>query len=74
MAGTSPGPISTGPAQQHLRTILAYLDVYPLGQPEVFIHFKDDLIDQDGNVSVAGTAGFFKEVMQEFKDHIVRLT
>ncbi len=74
VAGTSPGPLSTGPAQQHLRTILSYLDVYPLGQPEVFIHFKDDLIDQDGNVSVDSTAGFFRDVMQEFRDHITRMT
>jgi chromate reductase len=36
-------------AQQHLRNILAYLDVPTLGQPEAFIHAKDGLFDEAGN-------------------------
>ena len=32
--GASPGAVGTAVAQQHLRTILAYLDVPTLGQPE----------------------------------------
>src|SRR6478752_2403880 len=39
--GASVGTIGTSVAQQHLRTILAYLDVPTLGQPEAFIHVKD---------------------------------
>jgi chromate reductase, NAD(P)H dehydrogenase (quinone) len=40
IVGASIGAIGTAAAQQHLRNILAYLDVPLLAQPEVFIHFK----------------------------------
>ncbi len=48
--GISVGVIGTALAQQHLRNILAYLDVPTLGQPEVFLQSKDGLFDADGNI------------------------
>ena len=51
--GISPGAIGTALAQQHLRNILAYLDVPALGQPEAFIQAKDGLFDADGNIGEA---------------------
>lgn len=48
--GASVGVIGTAMAQQHLRNVLAYLDVPTLGQPEAFIHVKDGLFDEDGNI------------------------
>lgn len=48
--GVSVGAIGTAMAQQHLRNILAYLDVPTLGQPEAFIQAKDGLFDADGNI------------------------
>ena len=48
--GASVGAIGTSMAQQHLRNILAYLDVPTLGQPEAFIHAKEGLFDADGNI------------------------
>lgn len=48
--GTSPGAIGTALAQQHLRNVLAYLDVPTLGQPEAFIQAKDGLFDEAGNI------------------------
>jgi len=56
--GTSPGSIGTANAQQHLRNILAYLDVPTLGQPEAFIQFKDGLIDDQGQIADASTKAF----------------
>ncbi len=47
--GASVGAIGTALAQQHLRNILAYLDVPTLGQPEAFIHAKEGLFDSAGN-------------------------
>ena len=49
--GVSVGAIGTAVAQQHLRNILAYLDVPTLGQPEAFIQAKEDLFDSDGGVA-----------------------
>jgi chromate reductase len=51
--GVSVGAIGTALAQQHLRNVLAYLDVTTLGQPEAFIQAKDDLFDADGKVGEA---------------------
>lgn len=51
--GASVGPIGTAMAQQHLRNILAYLNMPTLGQPEAFIHNKDGLYDEAGNIGEA---------------------
>ncbi|HSW39886.1 MAG TPA: NAD(P)H-dependent oxidoreductase [Acidobacteriota bacterium] len=48
--GVSAGMTGTAPAQQHLRNILACLDVYTMGQPEMFIQMKETLFDQEGSV------------------------
>lgn len=64
IVGASPGAVGTAAVQQHLRSVLGYLDMPTLGQPEVFIHFKDGLIDEQGRISVGST----KEFLQGFVD------
>lgn len=51
--GASIGSTGTALAQQHLRNILAYLNMPTLGQPEAFIHHKDALYDDAGEISEA---------------------
>ena len=48
--GVSVGATGTALAQQHLRNVLAYLDVPTLGQPEAFLQAKDGLFDAAGNI------------------------
>ena len=48
--GVSVGAIGTAVAQQHLRNVLAYLDVPTLGQPECFIRASEDLFDAAGDI------------------------
>ncbi len=48
--GASVGSIGTALAQQHLRNILAFLDVPTLGQPDAFIQVKEGFFDQEGNI------------------------
>jgi chromate reductase len=48
--GVSVGAIGTALAQQHLRNMLAYLDVPTLGQPEAVIQAKAGLFDAAGNI------------------------
>lgn len=48
--GVSVGAIGTAIAQQHLRGILAYLDVPTLGQPEAFVQAKEGLFDESGQI------------------------
>lgn len=57
--GVSISAIGTAMAQQHLRNILAYLDMPTMGQPEAFIHAKDSLFDADGNIG-AGSKDFLQ--------------
>ena len=48
--GVSVGAIGTAMAQQHLRNVLAYLDMPTLGQPEAFVHAKEGLFAADGSI------------------------
>lgn len=64
--GVSIGAIGTALAQQHLRNILAYLDVPTLGAPEAFIQAKDGLIDANGNIGEAS-----KQFVQGWVDQYV---
>jgi chromate reductase len=49
--GISVGAIGTALAQQHLRNVLAYLDVPTMGQPEAFIQNKEGLFDDQGHIA-----------------------
>lgn len=60
VVGASVGAVGTAAAQQHLRNILAYLDVPTLGQPEVFIHFTEGLIGDHGEISRPETEAFLQ--------------
>ena len=59
------GAIGTAIAQQHLRNVLAYLDMPTLGTPEAFIHAKDGLFDEAGNVG-PGSRGFLQGWMDKY--------
>ena len=63
--GVSPGAMGTAMAQQHLRNILAHLDMPTLGQPEGFIHAKEGLFDQDGNIGM-DSRKFFQNWMNNY--------
>jgi chromate reductase len=64
--GASPGAAGTSMAQQHLRNVLAYLDMPTLGQPEAFIQVKDGLFDSDGNIGNADTKRFLQRWMDQY--------
>ena len=64
--GASMGPIGTAMAQQHLRNILAYLNMPTLGQPEAFIQNKDGLYDAAGNIGPDSL-----KFLQDWVDHYV---
>ncbi len=66
VVGVSVGAIGTALAQQHLRNILAYLDVPTLGAPEAFIQMKDGLIDAAGEIGPDS-----RKFLQEWMDAYV---
>lgn len=63
--GVSVGAIGTALAQQHLRNVLAYLDVPTLGQPEAFIQAKEGLFDDAGNIG-PGSKPFIQGWMDKY--------
>ena len=69
--GVSVGAIGTAMAQQHLRNILAYLDVPTLGQPEAFIQAKDGLFDASGEIG-AGSRKFLQDWIDRYVAWIKR--
>ncbi len=69
--GVSVGAMGTALAQQHLRNILAYLDVPTLGQPEAFIQAKDGLFDAAGNIG-ADSLGFLQGWMDRYVAWVTR--
>jgi len=64
--GASVGAVGTAAAQQHLRNILAYLNVPTLGQPEAFLHAKEGFFDADGHIGADSRA-----FLQGWMDHYV---
>jgi chromate reductase len=66
ICGTSPGAIGTACAQHNLRPTLAYLDMIMLSQPELYLQFKEGLIDSEGNVGNEGTQKFLQGFVDKF--------
>jgi chromate reductase, NAD(P)H dehydrogenase (quinone) len=65
--GTSIGAAGTAMAQQHLRNVLAYLDVPTLNQPEAYLQYRDGLINQAGEVSDEKTRAFLQRWMDAYR-------
>jgi chromate reductase len=63
--GISVSAAGTAMAQQHLRNVLANLDMPTLGQPEAFIHARDGLFDADGGIGPDSRA-FLEDWIRHF--------
>jgi chromate reductase len=72
--GMSIGGISTAVAQLHLRTILAYLDMPTLGQPEAYLQHKEGFFDDAGNIANAETKKFLHGWMDKYVAWVKKLT
>lgn len=66
VVGASIGAPGTSMAQQHLRNMLAYLDMPTLGQPEVFIQVTAGFFDQNGDLALADTRQFLQGWMDAY--------
>lgn len=73
VVGASVGAPGASMAQQHLRNILAYLDVPTLGQPEVFIQVKDGLFDEGGKLANAESKAFLQGWMNRYVEWVKKL-
>ena len=68
--GTSPGAVGTAVAQQHVRSILGFLNSPQMNSPEAYIQFKDGMIDDAGNIANASTAEFLRNYLKAFHEFI----
>ena len=71
--GTSPGAIGTAVGQQHLRSILGFLNAPQMNTVEGYIQFTPGLITDDGEVTVDSTREFLRTYMEEFHAFITRV-
>ena len=63
--GTSGGKPGTSMMQQHLRNVLAYLDMPTLNQPEAFVQWTDGLVTPAGEIG-DGSREFLDGWMRAF--------
>ena len=70
MVGISIGAIGTALAQQHLRSILGYLDVITLGQPEIYLQAKPGFFDANGGIANDDTKQFLQKFMERFVEWV----
>jgi chromate reductase len=70
--GASIGAIGTAVAQQSLRAVLAFCNARLMTSSEAYIQFTASRFRDDGEVTDERTAGFLKDYMEEFRDHVVR--
>ena len=68
--GISIGAIGTAIAQQHLRNVLAYLDMPTLGQPEVFLTNKPGFFDAQGSIAADDTRQFLQKWLQRYAEWV----
>jgi chromate reductase len=71
--GASTGAIGTARAQNHLRQIVVYLNMFPINQPEVLISHAMDRFDQEGSLTDAATRERIIGLLQNLMDWTRRI-
>lgn len=71
--GTSPGSIGTAVGQQHLRSVLGFLNSPQTNSPEAYIQFRDGMINEAGEIADDSTAEFLRKYLKEFHEFIARV-
>ncbi|MDR3088793.1 MAG: NAD(P)H-dependent oxidoreductase [Desulfobulbaceae bacterium] len=71
--GVSPGAMGTALAQQHLKNVLSFLNMPTLCQPEIFLQYKEGLLDANGDIGAASRGflqGFIDAYVAWVKRHL----
>lgn len=64
--GTSTGAIGTALAQQHLRSICGFLGMTLMGQPEAYVTYPENGIDE-------ATKDFVRDYINAFAAHVKKI-
>lgn len=68
--GTSPGQIGTAVAQSHLRSVLPVLSIEAMPQPEIYLKFEDDLIDERYDITSEKTKEYLQKFLAQFEAYL----
>ncbi len=71
--GTSPGAIGTAVAQSHLRSIMVAINGLYFGQPEIYLVYKDGLIDDQFTITQENTRNFLQKFLDRFAIEIEKI-
>jgi chromate reductase, NAD(P)H dehydrogenase (quinone) len=71
--GASIGVIGTAVAQQSLRAVLAFCNARQMTAPEAYIHFTEEVFQDDGTITNSSTEEFLRAYMAEYREHIQRV-
>ncbi|MDN5892512.1 MAG: NAD(P)H-dependent oxidoreductase [Nocardioides sp.] len=71
--GASIGNIGTAVAQQQLRSVLGYCDSPQMNFPEGYIHFTEDLVTDDGEVTNDNTRAFLTDYLERYAEFVTRV-
>jgi len=63
--GVSPGAMGTALAQRHLKSVLSFLNMPTLCQPEIYLQFRDGLLDENSNIGQA-SKGYLQGFMEAY--------
>jgi chromate reductase, NAD(P)H dehydrogenase (quinone) len=70
--GASIGAIGTAVMQSAMRTVLGFLDVPQLGQPEAYLTFSPDVYGEDGTVHSEDTKAFLSTYLGAYSAFVAR--
>ena len=71
--GASIGMLGTSRAQNHLRQMFVFLNMFPLNQPEVMIANAAEKFDEEGNLKDSKTSEKIKTLLEALVDWTRRL-
>lgn len=62
------GALATGPAQAQLRSIIGYLNMPLMGQPELYLHLTHDTFDESGLLADSTHAKAYADALVDFAE------
>lgn len=71
--GTSTGAMGTALAQHHLRQVLAFLNMPTMQQPEAYVRYHDELLNNDGDILEERTKVHLQNWIQAFEAWIKKI-
>ena len=71
-SGASPGGAGTAVGQQHLRQIMGSILGSAVLGGEIYITYKPELIDAQGNIAIESTRQFLTTYMERFAAFVAK--